>query len=95
VRVSCVCPGYTRTELQQVAEVDASRLPAASWMDPADVARSAWRGHRRGRALIVPGALNRVTTLGLRLAPRAAARRVSAAVVNRVEAVPPEQRRIR
>ncbi|MGO4613162.1 SDR family NAD(P)-dependent oxidoreductase [Nocardia sp. 2YAB30] len=86
VQVSCVCPGYTRTELQEAAGVDASGLPRMSWMNAAAVAHAGWRGYQRGRALIIPGAVNRAAAAALRYAPRTTSRRVTANVVKKVRA---------
>jgi short-subunit dehydrogenase len=85
VRVTCTAPGYTRTELQQAAGVDASRLPNYMWTSPERVAKSAWQHHTQGRALHVPGALNAISAVALRLGPRRAARAAGAALVRRVE----------
>ncbi len=84
VQVTCVCPGYTRTELQDRAGVDAGALPDRWWMSAESVARSAWRGHRRGRALVVPGTLNRAGATGLRHVPRGVAARASGRLVARI-----------
>ena len=32
VHIVCVCPGFTRTEFQESAEIDTSRLPGFVWM---------------------------------------------------------------
>jgi short-subunit dehydrogenase len=84
VRVSCAAPGYTRTELQDVAGVDASALPASAWLTADAVAAATWRAHRRGRPLHIPGKLNRATALALRLAPRRISRQASGLLVSRI-----------
>ncbi|WP_433711112.1 SDR family NAD(P)-dependent oxidoreductase [Nocardia sp. CA-084685] len=84
VRVSCLCPGYTRTELQDAAGVDASGLPRMSWMSADTVARIGWRGYQRGRAIIVPGTINRATTIAFRYAPRTISRHFIATIVRQV-----------
>jgi len=38
VDVLCVCPGFTRTEFQQSAEIDVSRVPSFAWMSADEVA---------------------------------------------------------
>lgn len=90
VRVTCACPGYTRTELQEAAGADATHLPAFLWMTADDVARSAWRAHERGKALVVPGPANALSAVGLRFLPRKAARLATSRVVARVRTANPD-----
>lgn len=70
VWVSCLCPGPTRTEFQERAGM---RIPAslqASVLDSRTVARAGVDGLFRGRRIIVPGLLNRLTALAPRFLPR-------------------------
>lgn len=60
VNVSALCPGFTRTEFQERADYDASSVPAAAWQTPAEVAAAGLQGVDRNRAVVVPGALNKV-----------------------------------
>lgn len=78
VTVTCVCPGYTRTELQRRADVDMSHLPNVMWQSADEVARAGLDGHARGRAVVVPGLVNRVMAASSRLMPRALARKAAA-----------------
>lgn len=78
VTVTCVCPGYTRTELQERADVDMSHLPNLMWQSADEVARSGLDGHARGRAVVVPGLVNRVMAVSARLMPCALTRRAAA-----------------
>src|SRR5207245_544348 len=43
VDVLCVCPGFTRTEFQNKADVDVSGIPAMAWMSADEVADQAVR----------------------------------------------------
>lgn len=81
VRVTCLCPGFTRTGFQARAGVRTQGLRGPMWHDPAKVATIGWSGFRADRAVVVPGALNQVAAFGVRLVPRSAVRRLSAAVV--------------
>src|SRR4029079_2277484 len=61
--VNCMvlCPGFTRTEFQQRAGIDSSEVPNFLWQDPSTVVEAALAAFRKGKAVCVPGGLNRVT----------------------------------
>lgn len=69
VQVLCVCPGFTRTEFQEKANIDAAQVPGFAWMSAADVADQAVAAVGK-RTVFVNGFLNRMMATGLRLAPR-------------------------
>jgi len=62
VHVTAVCPGFTLTEFHDVTDTRhlVNRLPGFMWSDAADVAAEAYEAVMRGRALCVPGRVNRV-----------------------------------
>ncbi len=72
VSVTCLCPGFTRTEFEEHAQAgeQAARLPGILWQDPARVARAGVEGMIAGRRTVVPGLHNRASALGGRFAPR-------------------------
>lgn len=76
VTVTCLCPGPTATGFQERAGLRGGRLVGRSLMDPARVAREGYAGLRRGRALVVPGALNRFAIQIPRWLPRRAVARL-------------------
>ena len=78
VHVVCVCPGFTRTEFQEKAEIDASILPAFAWMSAETVADQAVRAARTS-GVLVNGTMNNLTTVFMRLAPRSLVARAAAA----------------
>ena len=81
VTVTCHCPGSTRTEFAATAGVDASllfRRPRVAKAD--DVARHAYRAMMKGKVLAIHGLLNLIGMESERLAPRAAVRRITAAL---------------
>ena len=80
VHVVCVCPGFTRTEFQEKAKVDASMLPSFAWMSAETVADQAVRAARRS-GVLVNGTMNSLTTVFMRLAPRSLVARVAAAAM--------------
>jgi short-subunit dehydrogenase len=78
VSVTCLCPGFVMTEFQQVAGIDRQRLPARGRLTPAQVVATALKASAAGRAIAIPGAINRTLATGLvRVTPRFAVRRIS------------------
>ncbi len=73
VTVTCVCPGYTATEFQAVADMNhADRLAQLQPMTAASVACIGYRALMSGRRLVVTGWKNRIGTFLMRLMPRTA-----------------------
>jgi hypothetical protein len=81
VTVTCVCPGYTRTELQRRAGVSMRHVPRPLWQTPAQVVRAALDGHARGKALVVPGLVNKLLAVAARAAPRGVGAAIAARAV--------------
>jgi short-subunit dehydrogenase len=51
VRVTAVCPGFTRTGAQRRLGMNIDRVPRVLWMEPRDVAAAALRAAASGRSL--------------------------------------------
>ena len=78
VTVTCLCPGYVMTEFQQVAGLDRNKIPSQGRVTPKQVAEAALKGAADGRAIVIPGALNRTLATGfVRMTPRFAVRRIA------------------
>ena len=78
VTVTCLCPGFVLTEFQQVAGLDRNRIPSQGRVTAKQVAEAALKGAAAGRAIVIPGALNRTLATGLvRMTPRFAVRRIA------------------
>jgi short-subunit dehydrogenase len=88
VRLLALCPGFTRTEFQERAGIDVSKLPSFLWMSAESVVEAALAGVRRGDVVCVPGAGNRVATSLTALVPRALLRRFSGVVGRRFKPEP-------
>lgn len=69
VTVSCLCPGLTRTEFQERAGSGPDRVPGFLWQSAEAVAEAGLVGLDKGRAVVVPGAHNRILSAGIGLAP--------------------------
>ncbi len=76
VTVTALCPGPTRTEFQTRAKMGSSRVARYGLQDARPVAELGYRAMERGQAVAIPGLLNRLMALSVRLSPRAAVRRV-------------------
>ena len=55
VRVQALCPGFTRTEIQNVSGVGTHGLPDFVWMSPEAVVEQSLRDLDQGRVVSVPG----------------------------------------
>lgn len=80
VRVMVLEPGFTHTEFQARAGVEAeqARVPWFLWGAPDDIVASALADFDRGRAVSVPGWINKVMTAGASALPAGATRRIAA-----------------
>jgi short-subunit dehydrogenase len=78
VTATCLAPGPTRTGFSRAAGMEGSNLFRLGTMGAAQVARAGYRGFRAGRALVVPGALNRTVAALSRVAPLSLTRKVAA-----------------
>lgn len=78
VTVSCLCPGFTRTEFQERAGAEASNMPAFVWQSAEEVALAGLAGFDKGRAVVLPGLLNKATAGVVSVTPTSITRRVAA-----------------
>jgi hypothetical protein len=67
VTVTCLCPGRTRTEFFDEADMEGIPFMKVPPADPAAVARAGWQGLLDGRRVVVPGFQNQ---LNAAFAPR-------------------------
>ncbi|HET7311382.1 MAG TPA: SDR family oxidoreductase [Mycobacteriales bacterium] len=71
VTVTCLCPGVTTTEFQQVAGVEDVPLTKGPLsMSARDVAEAAYAGMTRGKLIVIPGVHNKIGAQSTRFAPR-------------------------
>src|SRR3954453_8241979 len=76
VKVSCLCPGFTRTRFHERAEMEPSKIPGPLWLDADDVARAGIAGVDKNMAVIVPGAAYKAAVVGSRLMPQMVVRKI-------------------
>ncbi len=84
VRITALCPGFTRTGFQGRAGVRTGGLTGPAWQSAEQVAAAGWAGFRRGDDVIVPGALNKISAVTVRFSPRPLVRKISAAAIRRL-----------
>jgi len=85
--VNCMvlCPGFTRTEFQQRAGVDSSGVPDFLWQEASTVVDFALKAFAKGKAVCVPGSLNRATAGFSATVPSGVSRRIAGVIVKRAE----------
>jgi short-subunit dehydrogenase len=70
IRVTVVCPGPVPTEFATRAGVKKGRAPGLLVQSAEQVAEAGFRGLMRGQRTVVPGLINKIALLGIRVAPR-------------------------
>ena len=80
IKVSCLCPGPTRTEFGGVAGFDGSRVFDRIAMSAGDVVEAGLKGLEANHAVVVPGWMNKVTAASTRFAPRTLVRKIAGAI---------------
>lgn len=76
VRVSCLCPGPVKTSFQEKSGIKKSEKAKKYLMDVEDVAKEAYLGFFKGKAIIIPGYKNKLLVLGNKLIPRSLSRKI-------------------
>jgi short-subunit dehydrogenase len=71
VYITALCPGATRTEFQNRAGLNSSKLfSGPNVADSAKVASDGYRAMKAGRSLVISGTMNSLMALSVRLVPR-------------------------
>lgn len=80
VKVSCLCPGPTRTEFGEVAGFGGNKLADKVSMDVRDVVAAGLKGLDANKATVIPGVLNKTVATSVRFAPRSMVRKIAGAI---------------
>ena len=80
IKVSCLCPGPTRTEFGGVAGFAGNGVFDHIAMRARDVVEIGLKGLDRNRAVVVAGWMNRVVAASTRFAPRPVARKIAGSI---------------
>lgn len=76
VTVTALLPGPTRTEFQARARMEGVNLTRFGLADAGPVAEAGYRAMERGKAVVIPGTMNRILAMTVRFSPRRLVRRV-------------------
>ncbi|NNL65724.1 MAG: SDR family oxidoreductase [Myxococcales bacterium] len=84
VKIQALCPGFTRTEFQEVAGVGENPLPDFVWQEPDEVVEASLAGLESGSLIVVPGLANQALATVGSAVPRGIMRRVLGTVMGRM-----------
>ena len=75
VRISALCPGFTRTEFHQRGRMSMKGLPSFMWLNADKLVAKAWSDALKGKAISIPGWQYQILTFVMRYAPRSLVRK--------------------
>jgi short-subunit dehydrogenase len=85
VTVTALCPGATETGFGDRANMNDARLfKVKKPMDARTVAEAGYRGLMAGKAIVIPGLMNRVMAQSVRVSPRSVVRKIARHLNDRV-----------
>ena len=80
IKVTCLCPGPTRTEFGDVAGFGGNGAFDKVAMEAGEVVEAGLNGMDRNRAVVVPGLINKIVAASTRFAPRSVVRKIAGAI---------------
>ena len=80
VRVTCLCPGPTRTEFGDVAGFGGNGMFDRVAMESPEVVAAGLEGFDKNKAVVVPGLVNKIGASSTRFAPRSVVRKIAGAI---------------
>lgn len=76
VKVSALCPGFTRTEFHQRGRMSMKGLPSFMWLNSDRLVAQSWTDALKGEAVSIPGWQYRVLVFVIQGLPRSIVRKV-------------------
>jgi len=70
IKISALCPGFTRTEFHQRGKMKMSGLPNFMWLEADRVVSESWRAAMAGKAICIPGWQYKILSTIARFGPR-------------------------
>jgi short-subunit dehydrogenase len=80
IKVSCLCPGPTRTEFGDVAGFGGNGMFDRVAMNAREVVEAGLKGLNSNRAVVVTGWVNKIGAASTRFAPRSIVRKIAGAI---------------
>ena len=80
VKISALCPGFTRTEFHQRGRMSMKGLPSFMWLNADALVAKSWSDALIGKAISVPGWQYQLLTFVMRFAPRPMVRKIGMSV---------------
>jgi uncharacterized protein len=84
VHAMALCPGFTRTEFQDRAQIDVSSIPNFAWMTAEKVVEEALYGLERRELFCIPGGGYRALVGAIGLSPRTLIRKASGFITRKL-----------
>lgn len=76
IKVSALCPGFTRTEFHQRGRMKMAGLPNFMWLNPDVLVAKAWKDAISGKPVSIPGWQYKTLVGAISLLPRSIVRRL-------------------
>ncbi len=76
VKVSALCPGFTRTEFHKRARMKMKGLPSFMWLNPDKLVAKAWKDAQANKPVSIPGWQYKLLIAIISITPRGLIRRV-------------------
>ena len=80
VKISALCPGFTRTEFHQRGRISMQGLPNFMWLASDTLVAKAWRDALKGEAISIPGWQYKLLVFVIQRLPRSIVRKVGMSV---------------
>jgi len=77
INIQVLCPGFTRTDFQDNAGFDKSKIPDFFWMESSEVVTESIKALQKKQVVVVPGLMNKSTAAIVELIPRDLTRMLS------------------
>ena len=76
IRISALCPGFTRTEFHQRGRMSMKGLPSFMWLDSDKLVATSWSDALKGEAVSIPGWQYQLLVFIIQGLPRSIVRKV-------------------
>jgi len=80
VKISALCPGFTRTEFHQRGKMRMTGLPNFMWLDANKLVAKSWSDAQKNKAVSVPGFQYKTLAIIAQYAPRPLVRKIGISV---------------